>query len=379
MSTRRELIRSVVGGMVVASVPGVFGRDEKTPLPELIVRGDAPLNAETPVGLLDSWLTPPDRFFVRSHFGPPALSTFELAIGGLVKTPLRFRQMIELQRMDPVVIPAVLQCSGNGRGLFQPTVPGVGWERGAVGNAEWTGVRLKDLLEKAGIDAKAKHVHFLGGDPPPNPKTPVFHRSLPIERAMDPSTLLAFGMNSGSLPRLHGGPIRLVVPGWAGNHWIKWLREITVSEEEAPGFYQRTGYKMPKIPAPAGATVKPEDMVPVTALNVKSLIVSPTTGSTINAGRINISGVAWTGIGRVTKLEVSIDDGTWQTAELYGPDHIGAWRQWRFDWNASIGSHSVRARATDSEGSVQPEKTPWNKSGYLWNGIDTVAFEVRRS
>ncbi len=378
MSTRRELIRGAVGGIIVASVPGVFGRDEKTPLPELIVRGDAPLNAETPVGLLNSWLTPNDRFFVRAHFGPPAGNAGELSIGGLVKTPLRFHHASEFQRMEQVVSPAVLQCSGNGRALFQPTVPGVGWERGAVGNAEWTGVRLKDLLEKAGIDSKAKHVHFLGADLPPHPKTPAFHRSLPIERAMDPSTLVATRMNS-DLSKLHGGPYRLIVPGWAGNHWIKWLREITVSDEEAPGFFQRTGYKMPKIPVPPGVTVKPEDTVSVTTLNVKSLIVSPTTGSTINPGRISISGVAWTGIGRVIKLEVSIGEDAWKSAEFYGPDHIGAWRQWRFGWDALPGSYSVRARATDSEGFVQPEKTPWNKSGYLWNGIDSVSFEVRRS
>ena len=379
MSTRRELIRSAVGVVAALSVPGVFGRDEKTSLPQLIVRGDAPLNAETPVDLFNTWLTPHDRFFVRSHFGPPTGLAGELSVGGLVKTAIRFHHPMELKRLDEAVIAAVLQCSGNGRALFQPTIPGVGWERGAVGNAEWAGVRLKDLLEKAGVDAKAKHVHFLGSDLPPHPKTPAFHRSLPLERAMDPSTLVATGMNSGALPRLHGGPYRLVVPGWAGNHWIKWLRVITVSDEEAPGFYQRTGYKMPKTPVPLGTPVKPEDMVSVTTLNVKSLIVSPSTGSTINAGRITIEGFAWTGLGRVTKLDVAIDDGAWQPAEFYGPNHVGAWRQWRFAWEASIGSHRVRARATDSEGFVQPEITPWNKSGYLWNGIETVTFEVRRS
>ena len=378
MGTRRDLMRTAIGGLVAASASQAWGRDEKTGLPELIVRGEEPLNAETPVGLLDSWITPSDRFFVRTHMGQPGNVTGELSIGGLVKNPQKF-QDIEIRRIDQVTIPAVLQCSGNGRSLFKEAIPGVGWERGAVGNAEWLGVRLKDLLEKAGIDSKAKHVQFVGADLPPHPKTPAFHRSLPIERAMDPSTLLAFGMNGPTIPRLHGGPFRIVVPGWTANHWIKWVREITVSEEESPGFYQRTAYKMPKSPVLPGATVKPEDLISVTTMNVKSLIVGPMAGSTIAPGKAMISGVAWTGIGRVTKLEVSIDDGPWKLAEFFGKNLEGSWRMWRMSWDAKSGSHKVRARATDSQGEIQPETTPWNKSGYLWNGIDTVAFEVNRS
>lgn len=378
--SRRDVIRIAIGGAMAAAAPRASaGFANRADEPQLIVRGESPLNAETPVELFTSYLTPNDRFFVRSHVGPPGDSGEPRAIkvGGMVKTALQLGSR-ELLRFDAVTLPAVLQCSGNGRALFAPTIPGVGWERGAVGNAEWTGARLKDILEKAGIDARAKHVHFLGGDGPPNPKSPAFHRSLPIERAMDPTTLVAYGMNGPKIPLLHGSPFRLVVPGWAGNHWMKWLREITVSTEEAPGFYQRTGYKMPKTPVPPGVTPKPEDLVSVTWMNVKSLIAAPALNGELRGGRTTIAGVAWTGQGRVAKVDVAIDDGPWRAAELHGPDHEGAWRMWRLDWDAAPGTHRVRARATDSSGAVQPDATPWNKSGYLWNGIESVSFEVRR-
>lgn len=376
---RRDVIRQTFGGLAVAAMSSTPTRAREEETPKLLVRGGRPLNAETPVESLGSWITPNDLFFVRSHFGPPAVRRDgRLGVSGLAKTPLDLGES-DLAGMEQVTIPAVLQCSGNGRAMFSPRVAGVGWDRGAVGNAEWSGVRLKDLLEKAGIDDEARHVHFLGADGPPNPKTPAFHRSLTIEKAMDPSTLIALKMNGQPLPHLHGGPLRLIVPGWTGNHWIKWLRSITLAADEAPGFYQRTGYRMPKTPVPPGAVIKPEDTVPVTTMNVKSLIVSPAAGGSIKAGEGSIRGVAWTGLGKVAKVEVSIDGGPWSAAEFHGPEAEWAWRQWRFAWTPTPGPHSVRARATDTSGSVQPETTAWNKSGYLWNGIDSVSFEVERS
>ena len=376
--SRRDVLRTAIGGVLAGSIPRASAHvDARADEPQLIVRGESPLNAETPVELFTSYITPNDRFFVRSHLGPPGGSTESrpLKVGGLVKTAIAL-DFEAIRRFEAVTRPAVLQCSGNGRALFNTPIPGVGWERGAVGNAEWTGVLLRDILEKAGLDPKAKHVQFLGGDRPPNPKTPAFHRSLPIERAMDPSTLIAYGMNGPGIPLLHGSPFRLIVPGWAGNHWMKWLREITVSTEEAPGFYQRTGYKMPKVPVPRDVTPKPEDLVSVTWMNVKSLIAAPVSGSRLRKGPATIAGVAWTGEGRVAKVEVAIDDGAWQPSELHGPDHEGAWRMWKFAWDAPAGKHRVRARATDTSGAIQPGATPWNKSGYLWNGIESVTFEV---
>ena len=371
---RRRWLGLTLGGLA-SSAWVANGNEEPT---KLIVRGGEPLNAETPVDAFKTWLTPNASFFVRSHFGPPAvgLRPWRLEVGGDASLDLSPEN---LSTFEQVTIPAVLQCSGNGRSKFSPVVPGVGWERGAVGNAEWTGVRLADLLTKAGIPKGAAHVHLSGGDRPPNAKTPAFARSIPLERAMDASTIVATKMNGEPLPILHGGPMRLIVPGWTANHWIKWLRTIRLSAEEAPGFFQRTAYRMPRTPYPPGATIPPDELVPVTSLNVKSLIASPTDGARCVIDKLAIQGVAWTGKGRVARVDVSIDGGEWTPAELHGPDHEGSWRLWKHEWKPTPGKHVVRSRATDSSGDVQPETTPWNKSGYLWNGIDFAAFEVVNS
>jgi DMSO/TMAO reductase YedYZ molybdopterin-dependent catalytic subunit len=185
-------------------------------------------------------------------------------------------------------------------------------------------------------------------------------------------------MNGEPLPLLHGGPLRLIVPGWGGNHWIKWLRAIHVSREESPGFYQQTGYKMPKVPTPPGVDLKPTDVVPLTTMPVKSLIARPMEGARLKPGHHEIRGVAWTGVGHVTRVEVAIGaDGPWKAATLLNDERPGTWRLWRLTWDAPRpGRYQIRARATDSAGEVQPETTHWNRSGYLWNGIDTVDCEV---
>lgn len=344
---------------------------------KLIVRNQSPLDAETPVEAFDTFLTPADSFFVRSHFGAPAvgLRPWRIEVSGLVDRKLTLTPD-DLAALPHYSLPAVLQCSGNGRAFHIPRVPGLAWERGAVGNAEWGGVRLRDVLERAGLNRDVKHIHFLGADRPPSPKTPAFFRSIPIERALDPATLLAFQMNGAPLPPLHGGPVRLVVPGWAGNHWIKWIKSITAAREEAPGFFMQTGYRLPREPVPPGVDVKPEDTISVTEMNVKSLFSRPANGARFANGPATARGVAWTGGGRVTKVEVSIDGGPWSSAELHGIDQPFAWRLWSYEWSATPGRHKLRARATDSNGQTQPEKTPWNKSGYLWNGIDEIACEV---
>jgi sulfite oxidase len=347
---------------------------------KLIVRTLRPLNLESPVSALDSWLTPNDQFFIRSHFGAPAvdLHPWELEISGLVDRPAKLG-LARLHGRAQVTLPAVLQCSGNGRSLFRPGIPGVGWVRGAIGHAEWTGVRLADLLEDARLQSGAAHIHLIGGDAPPSPKTPAFVRSIPIDRALDSNTLLGLRMNGAPLPALHGGPLRLIVPGWAGNNWIKWVRRIVVAREEAPGFYMQTGYRLPRSPLPAGATPKPEDMVPVTWLNVKSLITWPDRDAALGRERHAVRGVAWTGQGHVTSVEFSTDrDPRWRPAALTTGPRPGSWRQFRVDWEPQeAGRHVLRVRATDSNGTVQPQTPAWNKSGYLWNGIDEVACIVR--
>jgi sulfite oxidase len=376
---RRDLLKSAAvsafalggAGGWPAGVRAVAGE------PDLIVRSRRPLDAETPVEVFEHWRTPSRLFFVRSHFGAPAVGLFpwKMEVGGEVGKDLVLT-LDDLKGFERVTLPAVLQCSGNGRAFFKPTIPGVAWERGAVGNAEWGGVRLKDVLERAGIKDGAAHVHLLGADGPPNPKTPAFTRSLPLARALDPSTLLATTMNGDPLPVLHGGPLRLVVPGWAGNHWLKWLRRVEVARIEAPGFYMQTGYRIPKVPVPPGSDPRPADLVPVTTLNVKSLIARPNGDSKLPPGRHEVRGVAWTGDGLVKTVEVSIDGGDWRPATLEGPEHADSWRLWRLAWDARPGRHELRSRATDSRGQTQPETSPWNKSGYLWNGIDRVTCQV---
>lgn len=346
---------------------------------KLIVRSRLPLNLEATSSALDHRITPTDSLFVRSHFGAPAvdLGTWEVEIVGLVRRPLKLR-LDELGRMEAASKKAVIQCAGNGRGLFRPRVPGTPWERGAVGQAEWSGVRLADLLDRAGVQEGAAHLHFYGSDVPPSPKISAFVRSIPIDRAQDPGTLLALRMNGEPLPLLHGGPARVVVPGWAGNNWTKWVRRIVISREEAPSFYMQTAYRMPQTPVPPGAPAGSVAMVPVTWMNVKSLIASPVQGGSGASGPVEVRGVAWTGRGHVTKVEVKVNDGSWKEATLRDDPEPGAWRRWAFRLeSARPGRHVVAARATDSEGEVQPQTPPWNKSGYLWNGYDTVAFEVK--
>ncbi len=385
-SSRRHWMLGVAA--LTTSVPfawGRVGRSAGTPahsVPEstdgLIIRNRRPLDAETPVEAFATWRTPTGQFFVRSHFGEPAvgLRPWTLRIDGLVERPEEYR-IDALGRYGTVERPAVLQCAGNGRAFFRPIIPGVGWERGAVGNAEWAGVRLRDVLTAAGLKPGAAHVHFEGADAPPNPKTPAYLRSLPLERALHPDTMLATRMNGEPLPVRHGGPVRLIVPGWTGNHWIKWIRTIHISDVEAPGFYQQTGYRMPREPLPPGVTPKPEDLIPVQEMNVKSLIARPTRDAVIGAGPFEALGVAWTGAGRVRVVEVSVDGGPWTAAALEGPDVEGSWRTWRLPLTLQPGAHRLAVRATDDAGRVQPEVSPWNKSGYLWNGVETLAFEVR--
>ncbi len=386
--SRRQWLRTAGGTVAGATLAGSWPEgalraraDEAGKETALIVRSKVPLDLESPVEVFNRFLTPNELFFVRSHFGAPAVSLgpWQLKIRGLVERPLML-SLADLAGLEQVEAPAVLQCAGNGRAYFTPTIPGVPWDRGGVGNASWLGVRLVDLLRRAGLKLEPGegHVHLLGADAPPSIKAPMFFRSIPLERALDPTTLVALRMNGEPLPLLHGGPLRLVVPGWAGNHWMKWLRSITVAREEAPGTYQQAGYKMPKVPTPPGVDLKPADLVPLTTMTVKSLIARPIAGARLAAGPIEVRGVAWTGSGHVTAVEVAAGrDGAWRPATFLSDARPGTWRLWRCTLQGvRPGRLELRARATDSMGQTQPEVTPWNRSGYLWNGIDTVACEV---
>jgi DMSO/TMAO reductase YedYZ molybdopterin-dependent catalytic subunit len=220
-------------------------------------------------------------------------------------------------------------------------------------------------------------VQLQGADRPVVASVPLFTRSIPLEKALHPDTILAYEMNGRPLPLLHGAPLRVITPGWMADSCTKWLTEITVQAEEAKGYYMQTAYRVPVKPVEPGTTpTVPAN--PVETMVVKSLIAAPLEGETVKAGPVTIQGVAWSGEAKVVKVEVSIDGGkTWEAARLVGEDTPYAWRQWQWVWKAkTAGQFAILCRATDSRGETQPATTPWNPSGFLWNGWDRVSVTV---
>jgi DMSO/TMAO reductase YedYZ molybdopterin-dependent catalytic subunit len=344
----------------------------------LMRQGGDPQNLATPLEYFDRPITPTRVFFVRSHFGPPALDrTRKTTFDGLVKTPLTLG-VDELRAQFPEVsVTAVLQCAGNGRSLHKPRVPGLQWVHGAMGQATFTGVRLKDVLTKAGITKDALHVRMAGADGPPKPTTPAFLRSIPIARAMDPTTILAYRMNGEDLTLAHGAPLRLVVPGWAGDHWVKWLIGVRPQKDEADGFFMKTAYCMPIEPVEPGAVVPPEKMKPASTFPVKSIIARPGNGKR-PLGPQEVVGIAFSGVAAIEKVDVSIDGGTtWAKALLEGESGVGRAQVFRYRFDQkTAGRVKAIARAKDKKGNEQPESPAWNPSGYFWNGWHAVEWEV---
>jgi DMSO/TMAO reductase YedYZ molybdopterin-dependent catalytic subunit len=333
-------------------------------------------DAETPLDALTTYLTPNDLFFVRHHWNPsyPNVNRWALTVDGEVERPLRLT-LAELKKMPRASTTCVLQCAGNGRGLYTPVVPGVQWKYGAVGNARWTGVRVRDLLNRAGLKAGARHVHTFGADKPPV-KTPPFHRSVEIEKLLEVG-LVAYEMNGEPLALLHGAPARLVVPGWAGDHWMKWLERLTLQAEPQKGFYMETAYRYPKQPGEPGVAFKPDEMRVVTDLFVKSNITQGPARVRVGEAAA-IGGFAFSGAPDIAKVELSDDGGrSWQLAEL-NPEHDPyAWRLWSYRYAPKApGKVTLLARASDNRGSVQPEVAVWNQSGYLYNGWHSAEMEV---
>ncbi|MEX2262479.1 MAG: sulfite oxidase [Bryobacteraceae bacterium] len=349
--------------------------------PKLIPRSQEPPNLETPVQLLADWITPNEVFFIRCHLAPPdvRLEDWKLQVTGLVRQPVTLA-MDDLKRLPEITQVVTLECAGNGRAFFNPRTEGDQWERGAVGTARWTGVRLADVIRKAGGLPAAKHVVFNGADNTGD-ESADFVRSLPIKKAMYPHTMLAWAMNGQTLPAVHGFPLRLIVPGWTGNHSVKWLAKIELRDGEHAGPSMLQSYRVPSGLVMPGAPVTPDETKLITALPVKSIITAPTDGSYVPPGRVRVQGAAWAGESEVAKVEVSLDNGwAWQPATL-GPDTARyAWRLWHFDWKANEkGSFLLMARATDSQGRVQPTTQAWNPDGYLWNVIDQVRVNVGTS
>ena len=344
----------------------------------LIVRSSRFLDLETPVDYFNTWLTPVPHFFVRNHMHEPSeldAATWQLTIGGQVQKPFTLT-LAELSKLETHSVVNTLECAGNGRSLHRPQVPGIQWGKGAVGTARFSGPRLRDVLQRAGIKPAGKHVMFRGLDDVPG-KVPPFIRSIPIEKALDADTLVATHMNGAPLTRHHGFPARALVPGWIGAASCKWLTEIKVLDSEFVGNFMSPGYRFPNQPGPPGEAVKPEDTHPVTRLSVKSVISRPLDGARLASGKVAVQGTAWAGEEDVVKVEVSTDGGTnWNPARLGHDQAHYAWRLWTYDWKATAGDYTILARATDSQGRTQPSTPVWNPSGYLYNAVDQVKIHV---
>lgn len=366
--SRRQALATLLGGTVPAPA--------QTPR-SMIVRSARPEDFEMPLDGFATYITPVERFYVRSHHYTPQVDPrqYRLTIGGQVERPLTLA-IDELLRRTRTELVSVMECAGNGRGLLEPPIRGVQWLYGAVGNARWAGVRLADVLREAGPRASAQHVAFDGADVPVG-RQPDFQRSIPIARAMHPDTLLAWEMNGAPLTPSHGFPLRLIIPGWAGDGWVKWVTSLRLIESELDSFYMKSAYRHPGRPAPPGKRVDPAHMHPVTSLAVKSIIATPADEAKIASGPVRIAGAAWSGETPVRSVEVSTDRGrSWQRAAFSAEQHRYGWRLWSYDWTPAAAAHYViMARAWDAGGRTQPLVQEWNPQGYLNNVVQQVAIE----
>ena len=335
----------------------------------------SPENSETPLENVRSWVTPTRLFFVRNHFTPPEidLATWRLAVGGRVRNP-RAWTFDELAALPERTVLATVECAGNGRSFLREKVRGVQWGAGAIGHAEWTGVPLRLVLEKAGVLDDAIELVFAGADrgsEADHPEPMSFERSLPLAKALDPDTLLATRMNGEPLEPIHGFPLRLFVPGWYGVASVKWLTTITAVTKPFTGYYQDDHYTV-KRRTPNGI-----EKIVVGPMQVKSEIITPRPGATLGRGANRIFGVAWAGEHPVARVEVTTDGGaSWRDAELVGPRAPYSWTLWELAWEAAPGNHAIAARATSASGATQPvEHEPLN-GGYQIHNVRSISVTV---
>lgn len=367
--------RTLFVGATAAILPRIIGAADQGDQSRMIIRSPKPEDLEMPLNGFTDWITPIDRFFVRCHTYTPKVNSSEwsLKIDGKVDRPITLT-MDDLKKLPRLEMVAVMECAGNGRRFYEPRVAGTQWAFGSVGNGRWTGVRLRDVLQKAGIQSSAKEILCDGADVPLG-KMPDFQRTITVEKAFHPDTMLAYQMNGQLLPVEHGFPLRLIAPGWASDSWVKWLQHIEVLDHEFDGFWMKSAYRHPSHPVAPGTAVDPAAMVPVTDLNVKSIIASP--NGWAKPGRVRVQGTAWSNSSPVTKVELSTDAGqTWRNAKLGGQRTKYGWRLWQLDWKAAEGTYTLIARATNEAGQTQPLQEQWNPNGYLWNVAQPVPVTI---
>jgi DMSO/TMAO reductase YedYZ molybdopterin-dependent catalytic subunit len=345
-----------------------------------IVRSEEPLNLEMPFEKLDGFITPTEAFYVRSHFPIPEIDkkNWRLSIEGEIEKPFEL-SYDDLLKLEARKIPVMLECAGNNRNFLEPKVKGVQWGLGAVGNAEWTGVPLSILLDRAVIKSSAHDVVLEGADGGTldDPKSPPgglkFSRSIPLAKARS-DVLLAYKMNGIDLPPEHGFPLRAIVPGWYAMASTKWLQRIVVTDRPFNGYYQTLDYAFWKRRGDIA------DLVPLSEVQIKAEIAQPSEGEIVRANaNVRVHGAAWTSGAGISKVEVSTDAGsTWSDANLLGESKPNAWRLWEFEWKRpKSGKQTLMARATDSRGRTQPMDRDPDRGTYMINHLLPVTVEVR--
>lgn len=350
----------------------------------MILQRTRPPLLETPFEVFDAGVfTPNDRFFVRWHWAviPEQVDVvaFRLTVRGHVKreTSLSLADMLAMPRVELV---AVNQCSGNSRGLFQPRVAGGQWANGAMGNARWTGVRLRDVLDRAGVRAGAVAVRFDGLDEPVVPAAPDFRKSLAVDHARDGEVMIAYQMNGEQLPLLNGFPLRLVVPGWYSTYWVKMLSDIQVLAKPDDNYWTATAYRIPDTPyasiAPDASVYK---TVPISRMLPRSFITNLRDGETVPYGLpLMLRGISFGGDCGVASVDVSLDGGTtWQMAQLGNDEGPYSFRRWQATSPLPTrGTQVLMVRCTNTAGVVQPMQANWNPSGFMRNVIERTHIIV---
>lgn len=351
----------------------------------LILLTHRPPQLETPFAVFNEGIvTPNDAFFVRYHLSGIPVSidpeSFRLEVKGMVQSPQKLSLAQLRNDFESVEILAVNQCSGNSRGFFQPRVSGGQLANGAMGNARWRGVRLRDVLDKVGVQAGARQVIANGLDTAPIPQTPDFIKALDIDHARDGEVMLAFEMNGAPLPMLNGFPLRLVVPGYYGTYWVKHLHELTVIGDNYDGFYMSAAYR---IPDTAGHCIEPgttpKRTIPIERFTIRTFLTSVLAGAQLAAGQETVlRGIAFDGGGGITEVLLSADSGqTWSRTQL-GKDHGRySFREWTFAWTPpKRGVIELKCRASNRLGETQPLEPLWNPAGYLRNVVETTKITV---
>lgn len=345
--------------------------------PYLLTRSLLPENQETPIQFIQTDIMDNKLFYRRNHFSYPTLSfsNYWLPINGIVSTPILL-SMQDILQLPSKTIQVVLECSGDKRNLFEPKVFGEQWGKGAISQGYWKGVPLRTLLDLSGIREGAKEVVVEGydfGERTDLNKVFTYARSLPIEKALHPDTMIAYEYNNQPIPFKHGYPLRLIVPQWYAMASVKWIKQISVIDSNFTGPFQTIDY----VYYPNEENNK--DAFPVTTINANSTIQKPLDMEVLNTGKHLIKGIAWTGNGFISKVEISVDSGsTWLNAILEPTKNAGyAWQSWSYEWTISKkGEYMIMSKATDSYGRTQPTIPFWNKKGYGYNAIDKIKVKI---